>query len=57
MPHITLPEGLPGIIGPMFNRYVDGLATWAPRDTGTYGKIGEMLVKNGYKNSIRNSVK
>ncbi len=38
----------------MFNRYVDGLATWAPRDAGTYEKIGEMLVKKGYKNALRN---
>jgi len=37
----------------MFNRYVDGLATWAPRDTAVYKGIGEMLVQKGYVNSIR----
>lgn len=39
----------------MYNRYVDGLATWAPRDTATYEKIGEMLATKGYKNAIGNS--
>jgi uncharacterized peroxidase-related enzyme len=36
----------------MFNRYVDGLATWAPRDTGSYEKIGAMLATHGYRNAI-----
>ena len=36
----------------MFNRYVDGLGTWAPRDTGTYEKIGAMLATSGYRNAI-----
>ncbi len=38
----------------MFNRYVDGLATWAPRDAAVYEKIGVMLGNNGYKNAIGN---
>ncbi len=37
----------------MFNRYVDGLATWAPRDPAAYDKIGEMLAVRGYRNAIQ----
>jgi uncharacterized peroxidase-related enzyme len=37
----------------MFNRYVDGLATWAPHDSGLYEQIGEKLATTGYLNSIR----
>jgi hypothetical protein len=36
----------------MFNRYVDGLATWAPQEPAVYRKIGEMLASNGYAHSI-----
>ena len=37
----------------MFNRYVDGLATWAPRDATVYEQIGEKLATSGYLNAIR----
>jgi uncharacterized peroxidase-related enzyme len=37
----------------MFNRYVDGLATWAPHDAAMYEQIGEKLATTGYLNSIR----
>ncbi len=32
----------------MFNRYVDGLATWAPPDRGDYEGNGRMIVELGY---------
>ncbi|MGA8268775.1 MAG: peroxidase-related enzyme [Candidatus Acidiferrales bacterium] len=32
----------------MFNRYVDGLATWAPRDPEIYREIGKRVVNLGY---------
>ncbi len=32
----------------MFNRYVDGLATWAPTDPGMYRENGKRLVQEGY---------
>ena len=32
----------------MFNRYVDGLATWAPEQDEAFMPIGEMLAQNGY---------
>jgi uncharacterized peroxidase-related enzyme len=32
----------------MYNRYVDGLATWAPDDPEFYRKRGERLAKQGY---------
>jgi uncharacterized peroxidase-related enzyme len=37
----------------MFNRYVDGLATWAPQDAVLYEQIGAKLATSGYLNSIR----
>ena len=37
----------------MFNRYVDGLATWAPRDPLAYLAGGEKLATQGYLRSIR----
>jgi uncharacterized peroxidase-related enzyme len=37
----------------MFNRYVDGLATWAPRDAAVYDEIGAQLASRGYVHSIR----
>jgi uncharacterized peroxidase-related enzyme len=38
----------------MYNRYVDGLATWQPRDPEMYAKMAEHLAEEGYKNpSIR----
>lgn len=32
----------------MFNRYVDGLATWAPSDAKVYDEMGKRLATNGY---------
>lgn len=32
----------------MYNRYVDGLATFAPRDREDYREIGELIVQHGY---------
>jgi uncharacterized peroxidase-related enzyme len=33
----------------MYNRYVDGLATWQPRDTSMYSQMGEHLASKGYR--------
>lgn len=32
----------------MFNRYVDGLATWTPTDPEMYTEMGERLANKGY---------
>jgi uncharacterized peroxidase-related enzyme len=32
----------------MYNRYVDGLATWQPRDPAMYSSMGEHLAIHGY---------
>src|SRR5271170_6532374 len=32
----------------MYNRYVDGLATWQPRDLEMYASMGEHLARRGY---------
>jgi uncharacterized peroxidase-related enzyme len=32
----------------MFNRYVDGLDTWQPRDAAMYSNMGEHLATHGY---------
>jgi uncharacterized peroxidase-related enzyme len=32
----------------MYNRYVDGLATWAPEEPAAYERMGEGLGRNGY---------
>ena len=32
----------------MFNRYVDGLGTWAPDDPELYDKIGKQRAEEGY---------
>jgi len=32
----------------MYNRYVDGLATWAPADRAEYAEAGQMIVDHGY---------
>ena len=37
----------------MFNRYVDGLATWAPDDPAVYEQSGIRLASQGYLQSIR----
>lgn len=34
----------------MYNRYVDGLATWTPRDPALYEQMGERLATHGYLN-------
>jgi uncharacterized peroxidase-related enzyme len=33
----------------MFNRYVDGLSSWAPDDPAVYKVMGEKMAENGYK--------
>lgn len=35
----------------MYNRYVDGLATWQPRDPAMYAAMGEHLATHGYIDS------
>jgi uncharacterized peroxidase-related enzyme len=37
----------------MFNRYVDGLATWTPRDPAVYEEIGARLATKGYGSRFR----
>ena len=37
----------------MFNRYVDGLATWTPDNAGIYEEIGKRLATNGYNSPSR----
>ncbi len=37
----------------MFNRYVDGLATWAPRDPQVYAEIGARIATRGYGSKFR----
>lgn len=36
----------------MYNRYVDGLGTWAPEDKEAYNDTGKMLAHEGYMDSI-----
>ena len=36
----------------MYNRYVDGLATWAPESNEAYIETGERLAKVGYINTL-----
>jgi uncharacterized peroxidase-related enzyme len=41
----------------MYNRYVDGLGTWQPRDPEMYAQMGKHLAEQGYKEpSIRQPV-
>jgi uncharacterized peroxidase-related enzyme len=35
----------------MYNRYVDGLATWQPQDPEMYASMGEHLARRGYLES------
>ena len=35
----------------MYNRYVDGLDTWQPHDTGMYAQMGQHLAEYGYLKS------
>jgi len=37
----------------MYNRYVDGLATWAPTDPQRYREAGARLATHGYINSTK----
>ena len=37
----------------MFNRYVDGLATFAPDDPAAYAEVAELIVANGYAEQAR----
>ena len=32
----------------MYNRYVDGLATWQPRDSAMYVEMGKRMAEHGY---------
>jgi uncharacterized peroxidase-related enzyme len=34
----------------MYNRYVDGLGTWQPRDEPMYAEMGKHLAEHGYRN-------
>lgn len=36
----------------MYNRYVDGLGTWAPEENEAYNDTGKMLAHEGYLDSI-----
>lgn len=36
----------------MYNRYVDGLATFAPPEREDYAESGRMIVEHGYRDSI-----
>ncbi len=35
----------------MYNRYVDGLATWQPREPAAYDEMGKHLAAHGYQQS------
>ena len=35
----------------MFNRYVDGLATWTPDDPDAYAAMAGRIVEHGYASS------
>lgn len=37
----------------MYNRYVDGLGTWQPQDSGMYAQMGQHLAEHGYMKSSR----
>jgi hypothetical protein len=37
----------------MFNRYVDGLATWTPKDPKVYNEIGSRIAAKGYGSRFR----
>lgn len=32
----------------MYNRYVDGLGTWAPEENEAYNEMGKMMAREGY---------
>jgi hypothetical protein len=37
----------------MYNRYVDGLATWTPADPAIYDEMGDRIVAQGYLRPAR----
>jgi uncharacterized peroxidase-related enzyme len=37
----------------MFNRYVDGLATWQPKSNEAYREIGQKMAREGYMKPYR----
>ncbi len=37
----------------MYNRYVDGLGTWQPRDQTMYAEMGKHLAEHGYRRPSR----
>jgi uncharacterized peroxidase-related enzyme len=37
----------------MYNRYVDGLGTWQPRDHAMYAEMGQHLAEHGYRTPSR----
>lgn len=37
----------------MYNRYVDGLGTWQPRDQAMYAEMGKHLCEHGYQKPSR----
>ena len=39
----------------MYNRYVDGLATWAPSEPDAYRETAARLAREGYVESTRRS--
>jgi hypothetical protein len=39
----------------MYNRYVDGLATWAPADPGAYAESGPRIMREGYATAASSS--
>jgi hypothetical protein len=39
----------------MYNRYVDGSATWTPEEAGVYERIGANLASRGYRTIIPES--
>ena len=39
----------------MYNRYVDGLATWAPDAREAYDEMAEAIVEHGYGASLRSA--
>lgn len=40
----------------MFNRYVDGLATWAPDDPGAYAEMGRRMAEQGYAGRFKQAI-
>lgn len=47
MPHVALP-GFAVRPETMFNRYVDGLATWTPRGHELYDRMGHRMAHQGH---------